>query len=97
MELFQKVITVTLSHDYKYLVAEDNKESVYLDRDGSLKNEECGLEHRIRRKQGKLFAFRKLLWKTSQGFERAISSVLSVGRKVLQILQENSALSTEWG
>ncbi|KAI8547883.1 hypothetical protein RHMOL_Rhmol07G0229800 [Rhododendron molle] len=38
MELFQKAITVKLSHKDKYLVVEDNPESVYLDCDGSLKN-----------------------------------------------------------
>ncbi|XP_058187999.1 uncharacterized protein LOC131304683 [Rhododendron vialii] len=38
MDLFQKAITVKLSHKDKYLVAEDDQESVSLDRDGSSKN-----------------------------------------------------------
>lgn len=94
MELFQKAITVKLSHKNKYLVAEDNQESVYLDRDGSLKNAVWAVE--IVENGPKYLRFKSYYGKYLTASNVPFPIPGSTGRKVLQTVSEKPDSSTEW-
>ncbi|KAI8547879.1 hypothetical protein RHMOL_Rhmol07G0229400 [Rhododendron molle] len=94
MELFQKAITVKLSHKDKYLVAEDNQESVYLDRDGSLKNAVWAVE--IVENGPKYLRFKSYYGKYLTASNVPFPIPGSTGRKVLQMVLGKPSSSTEW-
>lgn len=94
MELFQKAITVKLSHKDKYLVAEDNQESVYLDRDGSLKNAVWAVE--IVENGPKYLRFKSYYGKYLTASNVPFPIPGSTGRKVLQMVSGKPGSSTEW-
>lgn len=96
MELFQKAITVKLSHRDKYLVAEDDQESVYLDRDGSLKNAVWSVE--FVENEANYLRFKSCYGKYLTASNVPFLLAGSKGRKVLQTgLQKNVPDSSiEW-
>lgn len=94
MELFQKAITVKLSHKDKYLVADDNQESVYLDRDGSLKNAIWAVE--FVGNGAKYLRFKSYYGKYLTASNTSFLLPSSTGREVLQTLSGTPDSSTEW-
>ncbi|GFY81346.1 hypothetical protein Acr_01g0011550 [Actinidia rufa] len=93
MELFQKAITVKLSHKDKYLVASDDQVSVSLARDGSSRNAVWAVEFAVG--QGNTLRFKSCYGK----YLTASSLPLrpgSSGRKVLQTISARLDSSTEW-
>ncbi|CAL5325150.1 unnamed protein product [Camellia sinensis] len=94
MELFQKAISVKLSHNDKYLVAEDDQESVCQDRDGSSKINSIWV---VELADGGDF----LRFKSCHGKYLTASNVPflpgSSGRKVLQTIpKKHDCSSIEW-
>ncbi|XP_059670615.1 uncharacterized protein LOC132316124 [Cornus florida] len=94
MELFQKAITVRLlSHHEKYLIAEDDEESVCLHHNGSSKNAHWtiefveGDENFLRFKS----CYGKYLTASNLPFLPGVT-----GRKVLQTLPARKDSSIEW-
>ncbi|KAL6960696.1 hypothetical protein U1Q18_038460 [Sarracenia purpurea var. burkii] len=93
MELFQKAIKVKLSHKDKYLVAEEDKESVCQDRDGSSKNAIWSVEFVEGRQNYLRFksCYGKYLTASNAPFLPG-----STGRKVTQTLPKKLSSATEW-
>ncbi|KAH7833633.1 hypothetical protein Vadar_008250 [Vaccinium darrowii] len=94
MELFRKAVAVKLNHNDKYLVAEDNHESVYLDRDGSLKNAVWAVE--FVENGSKYLRFKSCYGKYLTASNEPVLLPGSTGKKVLQSLSEKPDSSTEW-
>ncbi|XP_023521623.1 uncharacterized protein LOC111791035 isoform X1 [Cucurbita pepo subsp. pepo] len=93
MELFQKAKVVRLkSHHDKYLLAEDDEESVYQDRNGSVKNAKWTVEF-VDNPPGLRFksCFGKYLTASNLPFLLGMT-----GKKVLQTLPQKPDPSTEW-
>ncbi|XP_052196027.1 uncharacterized protein LOC127803662 [Diospyros lotus] len=92
MELFQKAITVKLSHRDKYLMAEDDKESVCQDRNGSSKNAIWAVEF----VNGENY----LCFKSCYGKYLTASNAPflpgTTGRKVLQTVPTKMDSSIKW-
>ncbi|KAI8533839.1 hypothetical protein RHMOL_Rhmol10G0041100 [Rhododendron molle] len=84
MDLFQRAITVRLSHKEKYLVAEDDQESVSLDRDGSSKNSIWSVQF--------FETERYLRFKSCHGKYLTASDA----RKVVQSIPKKLDSSTQW-
>ncbi|KAE9449226.1 hypothetical protein C3L33_18874, partial [Rhododendron williamsianum] len=84
MDLFQKAITVKLRHKDKYLVAEDDQESVSLDRDGSSKNAIWAVQF--------FETERYLRFKSCHGKYLTASDA----RKVVQSIPKKLDSSTQW-
>ncbi|KAH7847476.1 hypothetical protein Vadar_026460 [Vaccinium darrowii] len=92
MELFHKAIMVKLSHKDKYLVAEDNQESVSLDRDGSSENAIWSVQFFETERYLRLKScYGKYLTASDTPF-----SIGSAGLKVVQAIPRKLDSSTEW-
>lgn len=92
MDLFQKAITVKLSHKDKYLVAEGDQVSVSLDRDGLSKNAIWSVQFFETEKYLRFKScYGKYLTASDAHFLRG-----SNGRKVIQSIPKKLDSSTQW-